>query len=104
MDMEKYLSGHEKVKRVNNGFSVRSNGDLKGTIGAIDGWLVKIITLSWKLNKLTNRGTFFQGRVSMPIMFNVWWIIIRRCYGLLTIIEARLMIHQSSEIQSCMDY
>ena len=37
-----YLNDIEAVNKVSKGFAKRSNGVLKGYIGAIDGWLVKI--------------------------------------------------------------
>ena len=42
IDMLKYLNNFEDMSKVSKGFAVRSNGVLKGCIGAIDGWLVKI--------------------------------------------------------------
>ena len=42
INMFKYLSDIEAMNRVSRGFARRSNGVLKGCIGAIDGWLVKI--------------------------------------------------------------
>ena len=45
--MIKYLINIEAMNRVSCGFSRRSNGVLKGCIGAIDGWLVKIRPNSW---------------------------------------------------------
>ena len=43
MDIETYLSNPEELERVSKGFSIRLNGVLKGAIGAVDGWLVKIV-------------------------------------------------------------
>ena len=42
INMLKYLNNIEAMNRVSCVFSRRSNGVLKGCIGAIDGWLVKI--------------------------------------------------------------
>ena len=48
IDMLKYLNNFEDMSKVSKGFAVRSNGVLKGCIGAIDGWLVKIVRpCSW---------------------------------------------------------
>ena len=63
IDMKSYLEDEEAMARVSKGFSLRSNGVLKGAIGAIDGWLVKIIRPSWRLDRVRNPVAFFQGRV-----------------------------------------
>ena len=42
IDIATYLSDDDAIQKVNNGFSVRSDGILKGVIGAIAGWLVRI--------------------------------------------------------------
>ena len=42
IDMEDYLDNIFEMQTVSKGFSQRSNGILKGAIGAIDGWLVRI--------------------------------------------------------------
>ena len=48
INMLKYLNNFEAMSKVSKGFAVRSNGVLKGCIGAIDGWRVKIIRpCSW---------------------------------------------------------
>ena len=60
MDVRGYLSNKDELDRVSNGFSVRSNGVLKGAIGAIDGWLVKIVkpnSISDRVNNIV--GVFF---------------------------------------------
>ena len=38
-----YIFDVGAMEKVSNGFACRSNGNLKGAIGAIDGWLVRII-------------------------------------------------------------
>ena len=43
MDIEAYLSNLEDLERVSKVSSTRSNGKLKGVIGAIDGWIVNIV-------------------------------------------------------------
>ena len=42
MDIIEYINDDEAMSKVALGFSKRSNGVLRGAIGAIDGWLVKI--------------------------------------------------------------
>ena len=42
MDIVRYMNDEEAMKKVSQGFARRSNGVLRGAIGAIDGWLVKI--------------------------------------------------------------
>ena len=60
IDMKSYLEDEEAMARVSKGFSLRSNGVLKGAIGAIDGWLVKIICPSWRLDKVRNPVAFYS--------------------------------------------
>ena len=43
MNMPEYLGDYTDVNRVSLGFPKRSRGDLKGDIGALDGWLVRIV-------------------------------------------------------------
>ena len=60
MDLEVYLNDPESLARVSEGFSRRSNGVLKGAIGIIDGWLVKITRTCWRLDKVRNVVGFFS--------------------------------------------
>ena len=60
MDVIDYLSNKEKLERVSRGFSARSNGVLKGAIGAIDGWLVKIVKPNSLSDKVKNIVGFFS--------------------------------------------
>jgi len=60
MNIKEYLSNPEALRRVSAGFSQRSNGVLRGAIGAMDGWLVKIIRPSWRLDKIRNVVGFFS--------------------------------------------
>ena len=55
----KYLNDIEAMNRVSRGFSRRSNGVLKGCIGAIDGWLVKIRRPTSWLDGLINPVPFY---------------------------------------------
>ena len=48
------------MKRVSDGFARRSNGVLSGAIGAIDGWLVKIVRPSCRLDNIKNIVGFFS--------------------------------------------
>ena len=62
IDIESYLSNNDAMKRVAIGFSQRSGGVLKGDIGAIDGWLVKI-TRPWETRDgVPNPASFFHER------------------------------------------
>ena len=54
INIESYLNDDKAMKRVAVGFSKRSGGVLKGTIGAIDGWLVKI-SRPWRTRDGINR-------------------------------------------------
>lgn len=65
MNMIKYVGDDEAMDKVSDGFSKRSNGVLKGTIGALDGWLVRIVKPSWIRDKIKNPTTFFSGKDSM---------------------------------------
>lgn len=60
IDIKSYLEDEEAMARVSKGFSLRSNGVLTGAIGAIDGWLVKIIRPSWRLDRVRNPVAFFS--------------------------------------------
>ena len=60
INMKSYLEDEEAMTRVSTGFSLRSNGVLKGAIGAIDGWLVKIVRPSWRLDNVRNSVAFFS--------------------------------------------
>ena len=60
IDIEEYLNNEDAMKRVAIGFSQRSNGVLRGAIGAIDGWLVKI-TRPWMVrDAVSNPASFFS--------------------------------------------
>ena len=48
------------MTEVSNGFSKRSNGVLKGVIGALDGWLVKIRRTCNKLDGATNHVPYYS--------------------------------------------
>ena len=60
INMNAYLEDEMAMSRVSKGFSLRSNGVLTGAIGAIDGWLVKIIRPSWRLDRVRNPIAFFS--------------------------------------------
>ena len=60
LNMVKYLGDKEAMARVSAGFSKRSNGVLIGAIGAIDGWLVRIVRPSWFRDRIKNPTTFFS--------------------------------------------
>ena len=60
MNTKEYLSNPEELRRVSAGFAKISNGVLWGAIGAMDGWLVKIVRPSWHLDKIRNVMVFFS--------------------------------------------
>ena len=60
MDILKYLCDKDAMARVSHGFSKRSNGVLKGVIGAIDGWLVKIRRPNHHCDDITNAVPYFS--------------------------------------------
>ena len=54
------------MKKVAVGFSKRSNGVLRGAIGAFDGWLVKITRPIVNRDNVCNPASFFSRKVFMP--------------------------------------
>ena len=68
INMENYLDDLEEMKTVSHGFSKRSNGILKGAIGAIDGWLVRISKPSMQRDGQKNPTSIFLERGSMLSM------------------------------------
>ena len=60
IDMENYLDDLAEMKSVSHGFSKRSNGILKGAVGAIDGWLVRIGKPSMYKDGQKNPTSFFS--------------------------------------------
>ena len=64
--MDDYLENVDAMKKVSEGFSKRSNGILKGAIGAIDGRLVRIERSNYQRDKIKHASFFFfQERVFM---------------------------------------
>ena len=59
LNMSKYLGDKQAMAKVSAGFSKRSNGLLIGAIGAIDGWLVRIVRPGWR-DRIVNPVTFFS--------------------------------------------
>ena len=57
-----YLNDEEAMDEVSDGFSRRSSGILRGAIGAIDGWLVKIRRPNSYHDGMTNAVPFFSGK------------------------------------------
>ena len=60
IDIKSYLNNEDAMAAVSEGFSKRSNGVLKGAIGALDGWLVRIQRPSYYFDKITNPVAFFS--------------------------------------------
>ena len=50
--MVKYLGNRDAMARVSAGFSLMSNGVLKGAIGVLDDWLVRIVRPTWFRNAI----------------------------------------------------
>ena len=63
INMNSYLSDVKDMIKVINGVARHSNGILKGGIGALDGWLVRIIRPSLWRNFIKNPTSFFQERI-----------------------------------------
>ena len=60
ISMYDYLDDQEAMQKVSDGFSKRSNGVFKGGIGALDGWLVRIIRPGWRRDGYRNITAFFS--------------------------------------------
>ena len=60
IDIYSYLSNKEAMSNVSNGFSHRSNEVLTGAIGALDGWLVRIVRPSLWRDGFKNVTAFFS--------------------------------------------
>ena len=60
INMTKYLGDKDAMAKVSAGFSKRSHGVLKGAIGAIDGWLVRIVRPGFKRDGIKNVTSFFS--------------------------------------------
>ena len=58
INMNKYLNDVHDMASISSGFSKRSDGVLKGAIGAIDGWLVPIHRPTWFLDHIFSPITF----------------------------------------------
>ena len=74
LDGGSYIMNLEQMRKVAHGFMTKSNGIFKGCIGAIDGWLVKIIKPSLS-DGITNAGDFFQGKIFTVLMCR-WYVIV----------------------------
>ena len=68
--MTKFLGDTDAMAKVSAGFSKRYHGVLQGAIGAIDGWLVRIVRPNFKRDGIKNIMIFFLGKDSIPSMFN----------------------------------
>ena len=55
-----YLADQEAMHKVSYGFARRSNGVFRGAIGALDGWLVRIIRPCWQRDGFRNITAFFS--------------------------------------------
>ena len=66
--MEDYLHDNDAMTKVSDGFSIRSNGVFKGAIGALDGWLVRILCPSLQRDGIKILQHSFQGRAFMHSM------------------------------------
>ena len=59
INMVKYLGDEKYMGKVSDGFSKISGRIFKGTIGALDGWVVRIVCPSWR-DKIYNPMSFFK--------------------------------------------
>ena len=60
IDINSYINDDNALQHVSQGFSKRSNGLLKGAIGAIDGWLIKIQRPTFTRDGITHSKSFFS--------------------------------------------
>ena len=60
INMTKFLGDPDAMAKVSAGFSRRSHGVLQGAIGAIDGWLVRIVRPSLTRDGIKNVMNFFS--------------------------------------------
>ena len=60
IDIQSYLNDEAALAKVSAGFSQRSDGVLKGAIGAIDGWLVRIQKPSFRMDRIKNSLSFYS--------------------------------------------
>ena len=60
INMHDYLKDDAAMKRVSEVFSRRSNGVIRGAIGVIDGWLVRIIKPSFHRDGIKNITSLFS--------------------------------------------
>ena len=66
IDMYKYLEDDEAMQKISDDFSKRSDGLFKGSIGALDGWLVRIVHPSYWRDGYKNITVFFSLKGFMP--------------------------------------
>lgn len=88
-----YVNDEERLNEVATVFARRSNGLLAGCIGAIDGWLVKIIRPSLKDN-VKYPGTFFSRKGFFAL--NVVAIVDRNKKVVYRVIQSRGAEHDST--------
>ena len=71
--MKRYLNDEQAMARVSAGFLKRSYGIIKGAIGAIDGWLVRIVRPSFRVDEIKNIVSFFsrKGFYGLNVQFIV---------------------------------
>ena len=82
IDVEEYLNNILEMKDVSKGFSVRSNGLLVGAIGAIDGWLVRIVRPFMRKDGQKNPTSFYsrKGFYALNVQCivdhrkKIWWV------------------------------
>ena len=63
MDIVRYMNDEEEMKKVSQGFARRSNGVLRGAIGSINNWLVKIQRPWVNRDNVKDPASFFQERI-----------------------------------------
>ena len=81
LNMLKYLGDKEVTTRVSHGFSECSNGILKRSIGALDGWFVHVVCPSWLNDRIRNLTTFFSRKVCAALNVQCIVMIGNRFYG-----------------------
>ena len=92
INMTRYLGNDTTMAEVSLDCTKRSKGVLKGVIGALDGWLVRIVRSGWKRDTTKNPTTFFSKTGFYVLNYQCIVDDRKRYYGFLILIRVGLMI------------
>ena len=99
INMVKYLGDEKALGKVSDGFSKISGGILKGSIGVLHGWVVRIVRTSWR-DRIYNP-VFFQGIFFMLSMFSILLMTINVSFGFHIPTKTDLMTQVVSKTHNC---